>query len=70
MWELELGYYKCVRCGGDMVALLDIDDLEPRLVYKTDPVACPRCDDIAEAIVSMAEAILPELVDRLKRFFF
>jgi len=69
MWELELGYYKCMRCGGDMVTLLKCDDDNPRLVYTMIPLACPKCDTEEEAVRRLAEDISPELVDWLRRFF-
>jgi DNA-directed RNA polymerase subunit RPC12/RpoP len=69
MWELELGYYKCMRCGGDMVVIKCCDDDKPRLVYTITPIACPRCDPIEIAAIELAEAVCPELVDWLRRFY-
>ena len=69
--RMEIGYgrYRCVKCGGDIVSLMIVDE-DGRFVYREEPLACPKCDDIIQAIANLAEAINPELVDRLKRFFF
>jgi DNA-directed RNA polymerase subunit RPC12/RpoP len=69
--RMEIGYgrYRCVKCGGDIVSLV-ITDESGRFVYREEPLICPRCGTLEEAIINLAETINPELVDRLKRFFF
>jgi DNA-directed RNA polymerase subunit RPC12/RpoP len=69
--RMEIGYgrYRCIRCGSDMV-VVRITDADGRFVYREEPIACPRCNDFMEAVINLAETINPELVDRLKRFFF
>ena len=70
MWRLVWGYYRCGRCGKDMVTLELVDNGEPKLVYKAIPIACVRCNDIAEAAQAVLEEVLPELFEDLKRFYF
>jgi len=69
--RVEIGYgrYRCVKCGGDVICLI-IEDECGRFVYREEPLACPGCDNFTQAVVNLAETINPELVDRLKRFFF
>jgi len=66
--EICYGKYRCVKCGNDMVSVLETDR-DGRFVYREEPLACPKCGDLGEAAFNLLEVINPELADRLKRFF-
>jgi len=70
MWRLVWGCYRCAKCYEDMVVLELVDDDEPRLVYKTVPIACPKCHSFMEAAQAVLEETMPELFEDLKRFYF